>query len=98
MTATTVDPTLAGAVETTVGRIRETLESLQSKIIQAAKRKDETLRRQFTRTRSLAFPDGDPQERGLTVPFFLNRYGLSLGDRLITSLPLETDRHYIVAL
>jgi len=98
VTATAVDPTLAGAVETTVDRIRETLESLQSKIIQAAKRKDETLKRQFTRTRSLAFPDGDPQERGLTVPFFLNRYGLSLGDRLVSSLPLETDRHYIVAL
>jgi bacillithiol biosynthesis cysteine-adding enzyme BshC len=98
MTATTVDPTLAGAVETTVDRIKETLESLQSKIIHAAKRKDETLRRQFTRTRALAFPDGDPQERGLTVPFFLNRYGLALGDRLMASLPLETDRHYVVAL
>ena len=97
-TATAVDPTLAGAVETTVDRIRETLGSLQSKIVQAAKRKDETLRRQFTRTRSLAFPDGDPQERGLTLPFFLNRYGLGLGDRLVTSLPLETDRHYVVAL
>ena len=98
LTATAVDPTLAGAVETTVDRIRETLGSLQSKIIQGAKRKDETLRRQFTRTRSLAFPDGDPQERGLTVPFFLNRYGLGLGDRLVNSLPLETDRHYVVAL
>jgi bacillithiol synthase len=98
VTATAVDPTLAGAVETTVDRIRETLESLQSKIIHAAKRKDETLRRQFTRTRSLAFPDGVPQERGLAVPFFLNRYGLGLGDRLLSSLPLETDRHYVVAL
>ena len=97
-TATGVDPTLAGAVDTTVDRIRDTLASLQSKIIHAAKRKDETLRRQFTRTRVLAFPDGDPQERGLTVPFFLNRYGLTLGDRLIATLPLETDRHYVVAL
>ncbi len=97
-TATGVDPTLAGAVDTTVDRIRDTLASLQSKIIHAAKRKDETLRRQFTRTRVLAFPDGDPQERGLTVPFFLNRYGLTLGDRLIATLPLETDRHYVVSL
>jgi bacillithiol biosynthesis cysteine-adding enzyme BshC len=97
-TATGVDPTLAGAVDTTVDRIRDTLASLQSKIIQAAKRKDETLRRQFTRTRVLAFPDGDPQERGLTVPFFINRYGLTLGDRLIATLPLETDRHYVVSL
>ncbi|HXT70787.1 MAG TPA: bacillithiol biosynthesis cysteine-adding enzyme BshC [Vicinamibacterales bacterium] len=98
VTATTVDPTLAGAVDTTVDRIRETLNSLQSKIIQAAKRKDETLRRQFTRTRALCFPGGDPQERALSLPFFFNRYGLSLGDRLIASLPLETDRHYSLML
>ena len=97
-TATTVDPTLAGAVDTTVDRISDTLKSLQSKIIHAAKRKDETLRRQFTRTRVLAFPDGDPQERALTVPFFLNRYGLSFGDRLIDALPLETDQHYVLTL
>jgi bacillithiol biosynthesis cysteine-adding enzyme BshC len=97
-TATTVDPTLAGAVDTTVDRIRDTLGSLQSKFIQAAKRKDETLRRQFMRTRALTFPDGVPQERALTVPFFLNRYGLSLGDRLMAALPLETDRHYVVTL
>ncbi len=96
--ATGVDPTLVGAVDTTVDRIRDTLGSLQSKIVQAAKRKDETLRRQFMRTRVLTFPDGNPQERGLTVPFFLNRYGLTLGDRLLASLPLETDRHYVVSL
>lgn len=97
-TATSVDPTLTGAVDTTVDRIRDTLNSLQSKIIQAAKKKDETLRRQFTRTRALCFPGGDPQERALSLPFFLNRYGLSLGDRLISSLPLETDRHYVLML
>lgn len=52
--------------------------TLQSRIVQAAKKKDETLRRQFTRTRSLAFPDRQPQERHLNLSFFLNRYGLDL--------------------
>src|SRR6185436_9554707 len=45
-----IDPTLAGAVDTTVDRVRDTVKSLQNKIVQAAKRKDETLRRQFSRT------------------------------------------------
>ena len=97
-TVTGVDPTLGGAVDTTLDRMRDTLKSLQSKIIQAAKRKDDTLRRQFTRTRALAFPDGVPQERALNMVFFLNRYGMSLGERLLTILPLETDAHYVLTL
>ncbi|HYN06017.1 MAG TPA: bacillithiol biosynthesis cysteine-adding enzyme BshC [Vicinamibacterales bacterium] len=93
-----LDPTLSGAVDTTLDRMREALKTLQGKIIQATKRKDETLRRQFTRTRALAFPDGHPQERILCSVFFVNRYGLLLTDRLIESLPLETDKHYILRI
>jgi len=95
---TPIDPTLSGAVDTTAERMRETLKTLQNKIVQAAKRKDETLRRQFTRTRALAFPEGDPQERALGIAFFVNRYGPSLGDRLLEVLPLETDKHYVLVL
>lgn len=93
-----IDPTLTGALETTELRIRETLGTLQNKIVQAAKRKDETLRRQFSRTRALAFPNGQPQERTLSLPFFLNRYGLQLPDRLLEILPLDTGKHYVVQL
>ena len=93
-----IDPTLTGALETTELRIRETLGTLQNKIVQAAKRKDETLRRQFSRTRALAFPNGQPQERALSLPFFLNRYGLQLPDRLLEILPLDTDKHYVLQL
>lgn len=95
---TGVDPTLGGAVDTTLTRMRETLKTLQTKVVQAAKRKDDTLRRKFTRTRALAFPDGVPQERALGVVFFLNKYGLSFGERLLAVLPLETDAHYVLTL
>ena len=93
-----IDPTLAGAVDTTVDRVRETLKTLHGKVIQAAKRKDDTLRRQFVRTRALTFPDGDPQERALSIPFFVNRYGMALADRLVETLPLATDKHYVLTL
>jgi bacillithiol biosynthesis cysteine-adding enzyme BshC len=93
-----LDPTLGGAVDTTLDRMRDTLKTLHTKIIHASKRKDETLRRQFTRTRTLAFPGGHPQERVLSVAFFVNRYGGSLCDALIDALPLDTDRHYILRL
>jgi bacillithiol biosynthesis cysteine-adding enzyme BshC len=93
-----VDPTLAGAVDTTVDRMQDTLKTLHNKVVQAAKRKDDTLRRQFVKTRALVFPDGAPQERALSMVVFVNRYGLLLGDRLVESLPLETDKHYVLAL
>jgi uncharacterized protein YllA (UPF0747 family) len=93
-----LDPTLGGVVDTTLERMRDTLETLHTKIIHASKRKDETLRRQFTRTRTLAFPGGHPQERVLSVAFFVNRYGRSLCDAQIDALPLDTDRHYNLRL
>ena len=93
-----IDPTLSGAVDTTAERMRETLKTLQNKIVQAAKRKDDTLRRQFARTRALTFPNGEPQERALCSAFFLNRYGMSLPDRLLEVLPLDTSHHYVIAI
>jgi uncharacterized protein YllA (UPF0747 family) len=93
-----VDPTLAGAADTTLTRIRDAVRTLQSKIVQAAKRKDDTLRRQFQRTRALAFPDGVPQERQLGVVFAVNRYGPTIGRRLIDALPADSSRHYLLVL
>jgi bacillithiol synthase len=93
-----IDATLAGAVDTTLARMQDTLHTLQSKIVRATKRKDETLRRQFQRTRSLVFPDGHPQERAVCVVFFLNMYGRALVDRLLEALPVDTGRHYVLAL
>ena len=67
-------------------------------MIQAAKRRDETLRRQFVRTRALAFPGGQPQERTIGFVSFLNQYGPALVERLDEELPLDLGRHWIVAI
>jgi len=93
-----VDPTLAGAAKTTLGRMEHDLRTLHGKVIQAAKKRDETLRRQFTRARAQAFPLGEPQERVLGLPFFLNRYGPALVDRLFEELPLEMGHHWVLTL
>ncbi len=93
-----VDPTLAGAARTTLGRMEHDLNGLHGKVIQAAKKRDETLRRQFARAQSLIFPSGHPQERTLGVVFFLNRYGPALADRLLEELPLELGKHWILTI
>ena len=83
-----VDPTLAGAAKTTLGKMDHELKALHGKMIQAAKKRDETLRRQFTRAQGQTFPQGHPQERTLSVVYFLNLYGPALIDRLLEELPI----------
>jgi bacillithiol biosynthesis cysteine-adding enzyme BshC len=93
-----VDPTLEGAAKATLGRMQHDLQTLHGKVIHAAKRRDETLRRQFIHARALAFPGGHAQERTIGFISFLNQYGPALVDRLDEELPLDLGRHWIVTI
>ncbi len=93
-----IDPTLQGAAKSTLGRMQHDLQTLHGKMIQAAKRRDDTLRRQYLRTRALAFPGGHPQERTLGSLSFLNQYGPALVDRLNAQLPLDLGRHWLISI
>jgi bacillithiol biosynthesis cysteine-adding enzyme BshC len=93
-----LDPTLEAAAKSTLGRMQHELHTLHGKMIQAAKRRDETLRRQYMRTCALAFPNGHAQERTIAFLSFLNQYGPALVDRLNEELPLDIGHHWIVAI
>ncbi len=93
-----IDPTLEGAVKSTLGKLQHEVHALNNKVIQAAKRKDETLRRQFQRAQALTFPQGHPQEREVGFVWFLNRYGPALVDRLLDELPLEMGHHWVLTI
>jgi bacillithiol synthase len=93
-----LDPTLEGAARSTLSRMQHDLQTLHGKMIQAAKRRDETLRRQFMHARALAFPGGHAQERTIGFVSFLNQYGPALVDRLDEELPLDLGRHWIVTI
>lgn len=93
-----LDPTLEGAAKNTLSRMQHDLDNLQGKTIQAAKRRNDTLRRQFQRTRALAFPDGHPQERAIAFAWFLNQYGEAFVERLWQELPLDMGTHWVVTI
>ena len=93
-----IDATLEGATRSTLSRMQDDLKKLHAKIVQAAKRKDETLRRQFHHAQAQAFPGGHPQEREIGFVTFLNKYGPSLVDRLLESLPAEMGTHWIITI
>jgi bacillithiol biosynthesis cysteine-adding enzyme BshC len=93
-----LDPTLEGAAKSALGRMQHDLQTLHGKIIQAAKRRDETLRRQFMHARALAFPNGHAQERTIGFVSFMNQYGPALVERLNDQLPLDLGHHWIVTI
>lgn len=93
-----VDPTLDGAVQSMAGRLDHEMRSLRAKVIQASKRRHDTLRRQFIRTQSLTFPGGHAQERTICVAWFMNRYGPALVPRLYEVLRTEPGRHWLLQI
>jgi bacillithiol biosynthesis cysteine-adding enzyme BshC len=93
-----LDATLEAAARSTLGRMQDDLKKLQGKIIHAAKRKDETLRRQFKHAQAQAFPGGQPQEREVGFVYFLDKYGASLVDRLSEELPLDQGQHWVMTI
>jgi len=93
-----LDPTLEGAARSTLSRMQHDLQTLGGKVIQGAKRRHETLRRQFMHAQALAFPGGHPQERTIGFVSFLNQYGPALIERLDEELPLDLGRHWIVTI
>lgn len=93
-----IDPTLEGTVRTTLGKMQHEMQTLHNKVIQAAKRKDETLRRQFQRAQALTFPQGHPQEREIGFVWFLNRYGPALVARLLEEIPLGMGQHHVLSI
>jgi bacillithiol biosynthesis cysteine-adding enzyme BshC len=93
-----IDPTLEGAARSALGKMDHELRSLHHKVIHAAKKRDETLRRQFNRARAQAFPGGHLQEREVGFVYFLNRYGPALVDVLAAELPLDPGYHWILTV
>lgn len=93
-----LDATLDAATRSTLGRMQDDLRKLHGKIIQAVKRKDDTLRRQFTHARAQAFPGGHPQERDVGFVYFLNKYGSGFIDRLREELPLDQGLHWVITI
>jgi bacillithiol biosynthesis cysteine-adding enzyme BshC len=93
-----LDPTLEGAARTTLGRMQHDLQNLHGKTIQAAKRRHETLHRQFLRARALAFPGGHAQERIVGFVWFLNQYGPAFVERLWNALPIEMGHHWVITI
>jgi bacillithiol biosynthesis cysteine-adding enzyme BshC len=93
-----IDPTLEKTARSTLSRMEDELKKLHGKIISAAKRQDETLRRQFKHAQAQAFPGGHPQEREIGFVYFMNKHGSGLVDRLCDEISLDMGTHWVITV
>jgi uncharacterized protein YllA (UPF0747 family) len=81
--AVQIDPTLERTVESARNAALSGTQTIEKKLVASLKRLEgETLVRQIARARAAVYPEGQPQERVLTLASFLVRYGPALIDAL----------------
>jgi uncharacterized protein YllA (UPF0747 family) len=93
-----VDPTLAGALDTSRQKVLHQVEALRTKFVNAEARRDETLERHLEAISNSLFPEKKLQERVINVTSFLVRYGPGFVERLQESLQLDSREHQVIEI
>jgi bacillithiol synthase len=93
-----VDPTLLGALDTSMRKSIHQLDSLRTRFINAATRRDEILARHLDGISNSLFPEKKFPERILNVTSFLSRYGIGMIRSLDESLSLDSRQHQLVEI
>jgi uncharacterized protein YllA (UPF0747 family) len=91
-----VDPTLAGALDTSRQKVLHQVEALRTKFVNAEARRDETLERHLDSILNSLSPEKKLQERVINVTSFLARYGLGFVGRLEEALQLDSREHQVI--
>ncbi|MGB2867350.1 MAG: bacillithiol biosynthesis cysteine-adding enzyme BshC [Bacteroidota bacterium] len=94
----TIDPTLMGALDNTLGKIKSQIDVLKEKTLAAQKRQHEVYLRQIDKAAIFLFPNSNFQERELNVLYFLNKYGLEFVRWLNNEIEIDKFKHQVVKL
>lgn len=93
-----VDRTLTQSAEATRSALMDELMGLKSRVVRAEKRSQDEVRDQLQKAQVNLYPDGRPQERVLSIVYFLNKYSPELIGELLNSLSTDTTEHQVVEL
>ncbi|MGH7493782.1 MAG: bacillithiol biosynthesis cysteine-adding enzyme BshC [bacterium] len=96
--AVALDPTLAAFLDKEQGKILHQLETIEKKIVQASKLKNETLQQQLEKGSRTFYPHQHLQERELNLISFFCKYGKSMIHQLYDVLNLDSFQHQIVEI
>jgi bacillithiol biosynthesis cysteine-adding enzyme BshC len=94
----TLDPTLVGIGNKSIERMKQTLSNLESRVIKVQEEKEKHLTNHLDQIHRSIFPDEMPQERFLSLIYFLNKFGPGIIDRFVTELDSSTFRHQLLYL
>lgn len=73
--AQTVDASIISALEKNKGKIIKEIENSENVVVRKEAAKHETMQKHIEALQSFVFPNGQPQERCLTLLYFLAKYG-----------------------
>lgn len=100
-----VDPTLEASADKAVTRALNEVSDLEKRTWRAVKKQQSISMNRIHRIREHLFPSGKPQERQLSVIYYMNRYGTDIWRQLLVWLEdeeehpvLESDRHHWIYL
>lgn len=93
-----IDPTLVRTVDGTVGHILRRVNTLEKKLLRNVRQKDKILHRQIAQAKLSLFPRGGLQERSINIFYYLNIFGPSLLQDLLTTCKTGHTHHCFVKL
>lgn len=93
-----VDPTLAGALETGRKKINYQLDGLRTRFVRAQMTRDEAAHRQLQRAFDQLYPHKELQERHINVSSLLARHGTYVVEWIFNAINLGSNDHQIVYL
>ena len=91
-----VDKSLVKSTDATRGLMLKEWSKLKDRVLKAERQQQDVLKGQLYRASSNLFPFQIPQERALSPLYFLNKYGLDFGQKLISTLDLDTTEHQVI--
>ena len=93
-----VDRTLVRTTEATRAGLVKEMDKLKGRVMRAEKQNHDQVRAQLEKAMINLYPGGKPQERALSVLYFLNKYGLNFLAVLNDQLSLDTAEHQVIEL
>ena len=93
-----LDPTLVTVGEKVIERIQGQLDLLQDRVVYVREQKENLLVAHLNQIHQAIFPEQQPQERYISIIYFLNKFGPETMQKLYSGLQLDSVQHQLLYL
>ena len=96
-----IDSTLEGTSAKVLAQFETELDKLKGKVFRSVKQQEQTQLNRIHKVKSQLFPGNGLQERSVSFPYFMNKYGVEIWDQILASIEekdLDARVHHIFYL